>query len=354
MSDIWNEVVDFLETYPYVRALAYIVGFALLAYVADKVLTGTLARLARRSENTFDDRLVRLLHRPVFLSVLFAGLDLAARSLEMSEGLERFTTLSLRTILVFVWVMFAYRFVRLLLNVMRHHPERFGVVQSSTEALLSNFMAVVFVLGGAYAIMVIWDINVTGLLASAGIVGLALSFAAQDTLSNLFAGVAILSDKPYELDDYIVLDSGERGRVTKIGLRSTRLLTRDDVEVSIPNGIMGAAKIVNEAGGPPARYRIRAGVGVSYGSDIEQVERVLVTIAADHPKVLDRPEPRARFRAFGDSSLDWELLCWITDPADRGLVLHELNGAIYRRFAAEGITIPFPQQDVHIKEMPGG
>ena len=145
----------------------------------------------------------------------------------------------------------------------------------------------------------IWDINVTGLVASAGIVGLALSFAAQDTLSNLFAGVAIMSDRPYELGDFIILDSGERGEVTKIGLRSTRLLTRDDVEISIPNGVMGATKIVNEAGGPPSRYRIRTQVGVAYGSDVDQVAEVLVSVAADHAKVLKSPEPRARFRAFG-------------------------------------------------------
>jgi small-conductance mechanosensitive channel len=311
-----------------------------------------MRRLAKRSESTFDDRLISLLHRPIFLTVLFVGLGLAATSLEMNADLERFTVLALRTILVFVWVLFAYRFMKLLFNVMRDRPDRFRMVQSSTEALLTNFMAVVFALGGAYAILVIWDINVTGLVASAGIVGLALSFAAQDTLSNLFAGVAILSDKPYEVGDFIVLDSGERGQVTKIGLRSTRLLTRDDVEVSIPNGIMGAAKIVNEAGGPPGRYRIRTLVGVAYGSDLDQVERVLVEVAAGHSKVLEDPGPRARFRTFGSSSLDWELLCWISDPADRGLVLHEMNGEIYRRFRAEGVTIPFPQQDVYIKESP--
>ena len=115
---------------------------------------------------------------------------------------------------------------------------------------------------------------------------------------------------------------------------------------------MGAAKIVNEAGGPTGRYRIRLQVGVAYGSDIEQVERVLVDAAAGHEKVLSEPAPRARVRVFGASSLDWELLCWIAEPVDRGLVTHELNGEVYRRFRAEGITIPFPQRDVHLKEIP--
>ena len=116
------------------------------------------------------------------------------------------------------------------------------------ETLLKNLAIVFLILAGAYSILIAWDINVTGLVASAGIVELALSFAAQDTLSHLFACVAILADRPYRIGDFIVLDSGERGKVTQIGLRSTSLMTRDDVEVSIPNGVMGSAKIVNESG----------------------------------------------------------------------------------------------------------
>ncbi len=181
---------------------------------------------------------------------------------------------------------------------------------------------------------------------------MALSFAAQDTLSNLFAGVAILADRPYKIGDFIVLDSGERGQVTHIGLRSTRLLTRDDVEVSIPNGVMGHAKIVNQAGGPPRRFRVRVAVGVAYGSDIDKVMEILNGIAADHPKVYSTPEPRVRFRRFGESSLDFELLCWIERPVDQGLLSHELHCEIYKRFLTECVQIPFPQRDLHIKQMP--
>ncbi|MCJ7726996.1 MAG: mechanosensitive ion channel family protein [Acidimicrobiia bacterium] len=354
MSDIWNEVLDFFERYPYLEALAIIVGFMALAWVVNRVVSGSLRSFAKRSATTFDDKLIAIARRPVFVTVVLVGLILATYRLGLSKGLEENTVLAVRTILVLSWVVFSFRFVKLILFVMKGRADRFGMAQPSTEPLLSNFLAVVFVIGGAYSILVIWDINVTGLVASAGIVGLALSFAAQDTLSNLFAGVAILSDRPYELGDFIILDSGERGKVTKIGLRSTRLLTLDDVEISIPNGVMGATKIVNEAGGPPARYRIRTSVGVAYGSDVDQVGRVLVGVAADHPKVRKDPGPRARFREFGASSLDFELLCWISDPADRGLVLHEMNSEIYRRFQSEGIVIPFPQQDIHIKQMPGG
>jgi small-conductance mechanosensitive channel len=115
---------------------------------------------------------------------------------------------------------------------------------------------------------------------------------------------------------------------------------------------MGNAKIVNEAGGPEHQYRIRSNVGVAYGSDIDKVMEVLLGVARNHEKVLSEPEPRVRFRNFGDSSLDFDLLCWIARPAERGLVGHELNCAIYKEFETAGITIPFPQRDLYIKEMP--
>jgi len=349
MSEVWRDVGDFFEQYPYAEAMAIVVAFALAAKLTDWLLTGSVRRFAARSETEFDDKLVDLMHRPIFTTVALVGLILATYRLDLSATLEKSTVLTVQTILVIVWIVFALRFSRLLLSTMKRSTDRFGIVQPSTEPMLSNAAAVIFFVVAVYAILVVWDINVTGLVASAGIVGLALSFAAQDTLSNLFAGVAILSDRPYEIGDFIILDSGERGEVTKIGLRSTRLLTRDDVEVSIPNGVMGATKIVNEAGGP-SRYRVKAAVGVAYGSNIDEVVEVLTEIAESQPRTLRFPEPRVRFQTFGSSSLDFELQCWIERPADRDLVLHELNSEIYRRFAAHGITIPFPQQDLYVKE----
>jgi small-conductance mechanosensitive channel len=352
LGEAWEDAREFLDRHPLLDALVIVAVFLALARLTDWVISGFLRRLTRRSETTFDDRLVKILHRPTQVTVLMVGLIIATNRLDLDDDVERVTVLIITTLLVVVWAAFGRRFFALALSAMRRSEERFSYVQPATEPVLANALAVVTYLVAAYAILLVWDVNITGLVASAGILGLALSFAAQDTLSNLFAGVAILSDRPYKIGDFIILDSGERCEVTHIGLRSTRLLTRDDVEVSIPNGVMGASKIVNEAGGPPGRYRIRTSVGVAYGSDIDEVDDILYRVAAEHPKTLADPEPRARFRTFGESSLDFELLCWIADPADRGLVLHELNAAIYREFASAGVRIPFPQRDIHVVEMP--
>jgi len=138
----------------------------------------------------------------------------------------------------------------------------------------------------AYALLQVWNIDPTAWLASAGVVGIAVGFAAKDTLANLFAGFFIIADVPYKLGDYVVLDAGERGEITRVGIRSTRLLTRDDVEVIIPNSELANHKIVNESGGRWVKFRIRLKVGVAYGSDLDRVVEVLEEVARENRNVV--------------------------------------------------------------------
>ena len=115
---------------------------------------------------------------------------------------------------------------------------------------------------------------------------------------------------------------------------------------------MGNTKITNESGGPYEKFRIRVAVGVAYGSDIDQVERILLEIADANEQVVEDPEARVRFRRFGNSSLDFDLLCWVEQPSLRGLVTHELLSAIYKAFNREGVEIPYSKHDLYIKEVP--
>jgi small-conductance mechanosensitive channel len=218
--------------------------------------------------------------------------------------------------------------------------------------LFTNLAAIIIIALAVYFIFQAWHIDMTAWLASAGIVGIAVGFAAKDTLANIFSGVFIMADSPYKIGDYVVLDNNERGKITHIGIRSTRMLTRDDVEVTVPNSIMGNSKIINESGGPHEKFRIRVKVGVAYGSDADQVERILLDVARTEPRVCESPEARVRLRTFGPSSLDYELLCWVNEPELRGRVLHHLNTAVYKAFNQEGIEIPYSKQDLYIKEMP--
>ncbi len=348
-----SEWLDSLTLNPIAESFVIVAISVVLAKTGDLFLINVLGRMIAKTKSNLDDIVLQLLHRPVFTSLFVIGLLIATQNLadQLGETYLPITLSILKTLIIVVWLQFLLRSSSHIIHSMRNNPRRFNYVQIDTAPLFRNLAVVFLLLAGVYSILVAWDINVTGLVASAGIVGLALSFAAQDTLSHLFAGVAILADRPYRIGDYIVLDSGERGKVTAIGLRSTRLMTRDDVEVSIPNGVMGSATIVNESSGIK-RFRIRASVGAAYGSDVNKVLSILDGIGASNEQLLQDPAPRSRFRAFGASSLDFELLAWIPDPEMRGLRIHEMNIEINRRFAEEGITIPFPQQDVWIKQLP--
>ena len=335
----------------YLQALAIAVAFILIGKIADWILSRSIGRIAQRSKTDVDDRLVALIHQPIFMSFVLLGLGLATQRLGLPEPPVYITLGILKTFAIVIWYNMLRQLTDILVQTARRNRSN-KLVQTGMLALIQNVTKVVLFAMVIYFVFLAWDIDVTAWVASAGIVGLALSFAARDTLSNLFAGVSIVMDAPYKTGDYIILESGERGVVTHIGLRSTRIMTRDDIEITVPNGIIGNSMITNEAGGPTEKHRIRVSVGAAYGSDIDHVIATLEKVATDHPEVCDNPAPRVRFRNFGDSSLDFELLCWIERPVDRGRLRHELGVNVYKAFADASIEIPFPQRDLHVRTMP--
>ncbi|MCP3876430.1 MAG: mechanosensitive ion channel family protein [Desulfobacteraceae bacterium] len=337
----------------YLQALLIVFLFFGLAKILDVIITRVIKGWIEKTTFKLDDQVLDIFHKPVFLSIILFGLALATERLEFKEIVTFITLGSLKTIAIFFWAIAATKFLRLLLNLLSHDESRFKLVQDRTLPLFNNLLIILVTGLSIYIVFLVWNIDLTAWVASAGIIGLAISFAAKDTLANLFSGVFIMADAPYKLGDFIVLDSGERGHVTSIGIRSTRILTRDDVEITVPNSIMGNTKIINEAGGRHEKFRIRVKVGVAYGSDIDAVENILLDVASKDPDVCKIPEPRVRFRVFGDSSLDHELLCWVKKPVLRGKVLHTLNAAVYKRFIKEGIEIPFPQRDVNVRSASG-
>ena len=224
-------------------------------------------------------------------------------------------------------------------------------IDANLITLILRVSTLILVFGVVWVAARDFGLPVTAIFASAGVVGVAVALAARETLANFFGGVSVLLDRPFRTGDYIVLDSGERGEVMEIGLRSTRLLTRDEILICVPNSVITNVKVVNESA-PIPRFRVRIKIGVAYGTDIDRVEEVLIDVATRNDLVAMEPEPRVRFRAFGDSSLDFELLCWAKRPHDKGRLIHSLNGEIYKAFNAEGIVIPFPQRDIHMEPHP--
>ena len=344
--------IPYLPDSPLERAAVILVGAVVVAFVAKMAFRHLVHRLTRSTDTDVDDRLASILQGPVFWSIVFGGVWLAEIPLDLNQKLALAVRGVMLTMIVVMWSLALLRSSKVILEALSRNVDRVKWIQPKTVPLLDMVAKFLVAGAGIYFICVAWGIPLTSWLASAGIVGIAVGFAAKDTLANLFSGVFILADAPYKVGDFVILDGGLRGEVQEIGVRSTRILTRDDVEVTVPNAVIANARIVNETGGPYDKMRVRVKVAAAYGSDVDQVRDVLLSCTEGAPWLATDPAPRVRFRAFGDSGLDFELLAWIERPLYRGRVLDELNRRVYKAFIAAGIEIPYPKQDVYVKELP--
>ena len=346
VQPVWHVALE----YPILLCLSLLAVGYLTGKLLQLLLQSVLGRLAEKTDTHLDNHLLKLLSAPVLQTTVIISLALSVKVLSFGGGFQQALIRLLLTLLIFFWARAWFRAVHLILPTLSTESGRLRLFQPRTMPLFEMLIKLTMLSVFLWVFMDLWGINGTAWLASAGVVGIAVGFAAKDTLANLISGVSIIADAPYKIDDYIVLDSGERGVVTGLGMRSTRLLTRDDVEISIPNSVMGNAKISNECGGPAVHHRIRVSVGVAYGTDTSRVVALLEQVAQECELIIDYPAPRVRMRAFGESSLDFDLLGWIRHPESRGLATHELLMAISRTFKEAGIAIPFPQRDLNIIE----
>jgi small-conductance mechanosensitive channel len=281
------------------------------------------------------------------------GLLLSALDLLQEPAAEKMVAGLVNTMLVLLWGRVAAGVGVIVFGKLSNNAEEHDWIQPATLPLY-QFLYKVLIFGMmSYLLMAAWHVNLTSWLASAGVAGIALGFAAKDTLANFISGVFILGDAPYRVGEYIIIDGETRGMVTDIGMRSTRLLTRDNVEVTVPNAVIGNAKIVNESSGPSVNMRLRIDVGVAYGSDVDLVRELLLDCAKQAVCTSADQEPSVRFTAMGDSSLNFQVLVWVAHPQFRGQLIDDLNTRIYKALGEAGVQIPFPQRDLHIRSWPG-
>ncbi|MCF8056202.1 MAG: mechanosensitive ion channel [Desulfocapsa sp.] len=193
-------------------------------------------------------------------------------------------------------------------------------------------------------------INFSGLAIVAGALSVGIGFGLQNIVNNLVSGLILLFERPIKRGDWVVVGTTE-GYVKKISVRSTIIQTFDRSDVIVPNSELISSQVTNMML-MDIRGRVRMAVGVAYGSDTELVKQLLLEVAQKHPEVITNgtaPSPIVRFHAFGDSSLDFELLCHLKDVDKRFDVRSDMHFAIDKAFRKHGIQIPFPQRDIHIK-----
>ncbi len=196
-------------------------------------------------------------------------------------------------------------------------------------------------------------INFTSLTVTFGVLGVGIAFGLQNITSNFISGIILLFERHVNVGDYVTVQdtSGNIviGQVKSINIRATKIVTIDNVTLIVPNSQFIQNTVTNWSVSDP-KIRISINVGVAYGSDTELVKKLLLKAADDHEDVLKEPSPIVIFESFGESSLNFRLSVWIQHPIYRIKVISDLHYAIDNLFRENGVTIPFPQRDVHISQ----
>jgi small-conductance mechanosensitive channel len=309
--------------------------------------------------------LLRGLQMPRWAAALLAGaafVALLARSVgglrPITETLNKVgfdagsTRVSLLTIVEVVLTVLALYAVVKLLNRLVGHSIRRASGLDATQQLLAQKLAAIAIIVAAFFIGIDFlGIDLTALAVFSGAFGLAVGFGLQKTFGNLIAGIILLMDRSVKPGDVIVVGD-TFGHVTKIGVRAVSIVTRDGKEHLIPNENLMTQEVENWSYSS-RDVRVHIPVGVAYSCDLAVAQRLMIEAASASPRVLPAPAPRVWLRAFGESSVDHEILVWIADPeAGVGNVQSEILNKLWVLFKENGIEIPFAQRDIRIKEWP--
>ena len=223
---------------------------------------------------------------------------------------------------------------------------RVRLKQGAQEAICRILHYAIILLGVFIAIDQT-GMNLTALAAISAVLMVGLGIGLQNITSNFISGLILLFERPVQVGDFVEV-SGVQGTVRAIRARSSMVETQDNVSIIVPNSNFISENVTNWSY-RDEKVRIHVNVGVSYGADVDLVAETLLRVGEAHPEVLRDPEPRVQFLNFGDSSLSFDLLVWIEDPARQYFVRSDLNFAVVKAFREEGITIPFPQRDLHLR-----
>jgi len=336
--------------------LALIVSVA--GIIIALVLYGIIGWFRRKTEQTetkLDDLILAVFGIPVVVAVLVITLFLSLQVADLPVQFQWILDSKyINVIWILLWSWILSTFLYKMIDAYGHR------LVAGTESDLDDRMIALAQISSKYVIwfaallliLYILEINITPFLAGAGIAGLALALAAQDFLSNFFGGAIIAVDKPFKLNDRIMIDQFF-GDVINVGARSTRIRTLDNQIVTFPNKKIMDSYVINYAQ-PDMRMKVRINIGVAYGMNIEKLRQVLLEIARDAakecPYIVEDPNPIVYFTEFADSSLNFQLVVWTNDFSMTLETQDAINTRIAHRFAEEGIEIPFRQLDVHMKQ----
>jgi MscS family membrane protein len=322
--------------------------FLILSEAAHYFVIHVAPRLVTGTRSSLDDEVLKAIRGPIRLLIVLIGLYFAFKTLDnLSSSIGEL----LDTLATIVIILVAAYFVSNLVNALLRWYSRDVAPRTGSQLddhLIPFFekliTAVIYILA-FLLILSLFGIEITALVASLGVAGIAVALAAQETLSNVFGAFAILTDRPYKVGDRLFIKGIGQGDVVDIGLRSTRLRTRSDEVLVIPNQQMATTEIINLSM-PDARLRVLIKVGISYKSDVDRATAILEEIAAANAAVAKDPVPRAYVSGLGDFAIEITMLVWLTDYMKDYLVPDEIYRQILVRFREADIEITYPVMTV--------
>jgi len=351
-AEWWRSVWTFTE-----GRLLPTVGIILIAafvyYPVRWVVKRLETRLAARTTTDLDDHALRMLRRVLQISAVAWA---AWRILDLWSLPRVAATMDALWITAVAFPVSG--FVGDVLDLVeRRVVQRTSTALDDTALPLLNKVVRFGIL--AFGILLALDrvgLNIAPLLAGAGVMGLALSLAAKDTLSNLIAGVLLILDRPFQIGDRIELwnspaETGSWGDVIEIGLRATKIRNPDNLVIVVPNNEIMRRDIINYTMSGP-HIRLRIPIDVEYESDIEEAKRLILAVAIETEGVKSNPPPVVIVRGFGASGVNLQLRVWIQEARTRRAIADQITERVHTTFAEAGIAMPYPKRDVYVHHVP--
>lgn len=291
----------------------------------------------------------------VFRKAVFLGLLLAT-----GTYLIRLFNISVidKFYFAFFIVLFAFPVKDFLLIALKYLDRRVVNKDSKIDDivfdLLIRFSGVVVYVTAVILALDMLGVNVMPFIAGAGVAGIAIGFAAKDTLSNIIAGVLLIIDRPFEIGDRIEVWSAPAGSATwgdviDIGLRATKIRTTDNIVIIIPNNEIMMRDIVNYTI-ITSKIRVRVNIGIAYDADMGKAKEIILEAARSVDWISKDPEPKVVVRNFGESSVDLQLRVWIKEARKRMDTISFITGKVKQAFDEAGIEIPYPKRDIYVKQ----
>ncbi|MFH1802829.1 MAG: mechanosensitive ion channel domain-containing protein [archaeon] len=321
--------------------------FRLLLAVVEKVFL----KVTSKTKTEVDDILVKKASAPMNFVAIMLSLRLALEELVLTEGFAWSAERAIYSLLVIAIGYMIFMFVDIaLVAAWGGIAKRSKVhVNESITNLVHETLRIVLIVLALLYVLDIWGIEILPVLGALGVAGLAVALALQPVLANIFSGISVVMDKSVKVGDWIIMGDGTWGVILKIGIRSTRVKTFDNDVVIIPNTKLADSDIRNVSL-PEKKVRKTIPFGVAYGSDVDKVKKIVLAELKKVEHSVPDPEPSVRFLEMGESSLNFKAFFYI-DSYEYGYAsVDEANTRIYNALNKAGITIPFPQMDVHLKK----